>query len=128
MTVFDLRCDRCGAYLAGPGDDDDPDQTGPFGIRFLYHPGNFFLKDDSGLLCQPCWRAAREWLGEDPPENRCARCAQAVEHSRSLHLHRSGDPLAWQLCARHAVEFLNRLRTVEPKLDPETFSLAGDWR
>jgi len=125
MTVNDLLCDRCGTYLAGPGDDEVPD--GPFGIRFLYHPGDFFLKDDSGLLCQGCWAALKTWLGEDRPENRCARCDLAVEHSRSLHVHRSNDPIAWQLCREHAVEFLNRLRTVEPKLDPATFSLAGDW-
>jgi hypothetical protein len=30
---------------------------------------------------------------------------------------------SWQLCRRHAVEFLNRLRTVDPKLDAETFEL-----
>jgi hypothetical protein len=35
--------------------------------------------------------------------------------------------LPWQLCAADGVRFLNRLRTVEPKLDPETFSLSGDW-
>ena len=86
------------------------------------------MKDDSGLLCQTCWSRVREWLGDERPENRCAACGEAVEHSRSLHLHRSGDPLGWQLCPAHAVEFLNRLRTVEPKLDVETFTLAGDWR
>jgi hypothetical protein len=31
------------------------------------------------------------------------------------------------MCKDHAVEFLNRLRTVEPKLDPATFTLSGDW-
>jgi hypothetical protein len=54
-------------------------------------------------------------------------CAAAVEHSRSLHVHRAGDPIGWQMCKDHAVEFLNRLRTVEPKLDPATFTLSGDW-
>lgn len=127
MTVFDLRCDRCGTYLAGPGGDADPGTPGPLGVRFLYHPGNFLLKDDSGLLCQSCWAAAERWLGPDRPENRCARCGEAVEHARSLHLHGGGDPIGWQLCPTHAVEFLNHLRTVDPKLDPETFSLAGDW-
>lgn len=126
MTVFDLRCDDCGAFLAGPGDDDAT--GGPFGIRFLYHPGDFLLKDDSGLLCQGCWGRARAWLGEERPEGRCAVCVEPVEHAHSLHVHRSGDPLGWQLCRAHAVEFLNRLRTVEPKLDPATFTLAGDWK
>jgi len=125
MTVFDLRCDRCGTTLAGPGDDEVA--AGPFGIRFLYHPGDFLLKDDSGLLCQACWTGARAWLGQERPENRCARCGNPVEHARSLHLHRSGDPTPWQLCPAHAVDFLNRLRTVEPKLVAESFSLAGDW-
>lgn len=126
MTVFDTRCDRCGTYLVGPGAD-DAEGEGPYGIRFLYHPGNFLLKDDSGLLCQGCWVAAQEWLGGERPENRCARCGESVEHARSLHLHRAGDPTAWQLCRLHAVEFLNHLRTVEPKLDLDTFSLSGDW-
>jgi hypothetical protein len=126
LSVFDLRCDDCGTYLIGPGDDEDP--AGPFGIRFLYHPGDFLMKDDSGLLCQTCWSRARTWLGEERPENRCAVCGETVEHSRSLHVHRSGDPAGWQLCRVHAVEFLNRLRTVEPKLEAQTFTLAGDWR
>ncbi len=126
MSVFDLLCDDCGAYLTGPGDDESA--AGAFGIRFLYHPGDFFLKDDSGLFCQKCWAGVRARLGEDRPEGRCAVCGEAVEHSRSLHVHRAGDPLGWQLCRRHAVEFLNRLRTVEPKLELEGFTLAGDWR
>ena len=114
------------AELTGPGDDEEP--SGPFGINFLYHPGDFLMKDDSGLLCQSCWTAARAWLGEERPENRCARCGEAVEHARSVHLHRTGDPTPWQLCPRHAVDFLNRLRTVEPKLAVETLTLAADWR
>ena len=52
----------------------------------------------------------------------------AVEHARSVHVLRSGEPEGWQLCPEHAVEFLNQLRTVEPKLSVETLSLAGDWR
>ena len=126
MTVFDLRCDRCGTELIGPGDDETPE--GPYGIRFLYHPGDFLMKDDSGLLCQSCWTAARAWLGDERPENHCARCSAAVEHARSVHVHRTGDPLGWQLCPEHAVAFLNQLRTVDPKLSVETLSLAGDWR
>ena len=61
-------------------------------------------------------------------ENVCARCGVAVEHSRSVHLQRSGESEGWQLCPEHAVEFLNQLRTVEPKLSVETLSLAGDWQ
>jgi hypothetical protein len=67
-------------------------------------------------------------LGEERPANRCARCGEAVEYARSVHLHRTGDPTAWQLCPVHAVEFLNHLRTVEPKLAVETLTLAADWR
>ncbi len=85
------------------------------------------MKDDSGLLCQTCWTRTREWLGEERAEGRCGVCGEPVEHRRSLHVHRTGDPAGWQLCPAHAVEFLNRLRTVEPKLEVETFTLAGDW-
>lgn len=127
MTVYDTCCDRCGITLVGPAEEEEATE-GPFGIRFLYHPGNFLLKDDSGLLCQRCWSAAKKWLGTDQPENRCARCDVAVEHSKSLHVHRSGDPIGWQLCPEHAVAFLNQLRTVDPKLDPATFTLSGDWK
>ncbi len=118
MSVFDVRCDRCGREL-----------TSPHGaIRFLYHPGDMVMKDDSGLLCRSCWRAALGWLGVEQQPNVCARCEMAVEPSRSLHLLRSGDAEGWQLCREHAVEFLNHLRTVEPKLSVETLSLAGDWQ
>jgi hypothetical protein len=125
MSVSDLSCDHCGAYLVAPAEDEVTE--GPYGIRFLYHPGNFLLKDDSGLLCTTCWARTRNWLGEERPEGRCSVCGEAIEHSRSLHVHRAGDPIGWQLCKDHAVEFLNRLRTVEPKLDPATFTLSGDW-
>jgi hypothetical protein len=64
MTVFDIRCDRCGKELATPAD----------AIRFLYHPGDMVMKDDSGLLCRSCWRAALGWLGVEQPVNVCARC------------------------------------------------------
>jgi hypothetical protein len=126
VTVFDLRCDRCGTMLLGPAEDADP--SGPLGIRFLYHPGDFFLKDDSGMLCGPCWSGLTQWLGAERPEGSCAVCHVVLEHALSLHLHRSNDPYGWQLCKPHAVEFLNGLRTVEPKLDPATFTLAGDWK
>lgn len=126
MTVFDMCCDRCGTMLVGPAE--EPEPAGAFGVRFLYHPGDFLMKDDSGMLCGSCWSETTVWLGDARPEGRCAVCALAVEHARSLHLHRANDPYGWQLCKPHAVEFLNGLRTVEPKLDAETFTLAGDWR
>lgn len=118
MTVFDLRCDRCGTELSSPDD----------AMRFIYHPGDILLKDDSGLLCSSCWTAAEHWLGSDPAENHCSRCGIEVLHSRSVHMFRSGETAGWQLCPDHAVSFLNQLRTVDPKLSVETLSLAGDWR
>jgi hypothetical protein len=118
MTVFDVRCDRCGVELSTPTE----------AIRFLYHPGDLLLKDDSGLLCRSCWRAALGWLGVEQPEGACARCGVAVEHACSIHVQRTGDDSGWQLCPEHGVAFLNQLRTVEPKLTVETLSLAGDWR
>ena len=117
MTVFDLRCDRCGSGIGEPAG----------GVRFLYHPGDFFLKDDSGLLCVECWQATTDWLSKQSPKNRCSVCGTAVEHTGSLHVHRAGDPASWQLCRAHAVEFLNGLRTVEQKLELESFTLAADW-
>lgn len=126
MTVSDLCCDRCGRAVLGPADDAAP--AAHLGVRFLYHPGDFFLKDDAGMLCGRCWTGLVAWLGDDRAEGRCAVCAAAVEHTASLHLHRSNDPYGWQLCKQHAVGFLNGLRTVEPKLDPATFTLSGDWR
>lgn len=118
MTVFDVLCDRCGVALTSPTD----------AIRFLYHPGDLVLKDDSGLLCRSCWRAALTWLGVEQRENVCARCQTPVEHLRSLHIQRTGESEGWQLCAEHAVQFLNQLRTTEPKLTVETLALAGDWQ
>ena len=117
MTVFDVRCDRCGKELPSPTD----------AVRFLYHPGDLLMKDDSGLLCRSCWRAALTWLGVEPRENVCARCGAAVEHSRSIHVQRSGESEGWQLCPEHGVAFLNQLRTVEPKLSVESLALAADW-
>jgi hypothetical protein len=123
MTVADLRCDLCGVFLTGPAGLGTP---GRGAVRFLYHPGNFLLKDDSGLMCDRCWSKTTEVLGTRIT-NRCCICGGEVEHARSLHLHESGDPLPWQFCPRDGVGFLNRLRTVEPKIDPETFLLSGDW-
>ena len=126
MTVFDLLCDRCAMVLLGPAEDVEP--AGPFGIRFMYHPGDFLLKDDSGMLCGRCWTDALAWLGNERAEGSCAVCHVHLEHAQSLHVHCANDPYGWQLCKSHAVEFLNSLRTVEPKLDLDTFTLAGDWR
>jgi hypothetical protein len=118
MTVFDVRCDRCGTGLTRPAD----------AVRFLYHPGDMVLKDDSGLLCRSCWRAAMSWLGVEQPENHCARCGIAVPYTGSVHILRSGEASGWQLCPEHGVGFLNQLRTVDPKLSVENLSLASDWR
>ena len=112
MTVFDVRCDRCGTEFTRPTE----------AIRFVYHPGNVGLQDDSGLLCRSCWRAAKGWLGVDQPENHCARCGLAVESTRSVHILRSGEETGWQLCPEHGVAFLNQLRTVEPKLSVDTIT------
>jgi hypothetical protein len=116
VTVFDLRCDGCGCLLAGPDD----------GTRFVYHPGDFFLKDDSGLLCRSCWAATVASLGERA-KGRCSVCGSEVERARSLHVFPAGEPASWQLCREHAAEFLNGLRTVEPKLDPAGLTFAADW-
>jgi len=54
-------------------------------------------------------------------------CETPLARTGSLFLTRLGDGPAdrqtWQLCAPHAAELLNRLRTVEPKFDPATFQL-----
>ena len=118
MTVFDVRCDRCGTELSSPDG----------AVRFLYHPGDMVMKDDSGLLCRSCWRAALGWLGVEQQVDVCARCGIPVERSRSVHILRSGEAEAWQLCPEHGVDFLNQLRTVEPKLSIETLALAADWQ
>lgn len=119
MTVADLRCDRCGAPLAGP--EGIEGASGRLGVRFTYHPGAPALKDDSGLVCRECWREVVEWLGAPAgATERCVRCGDAL-HDGRLVLVRPGELLAWFLCRNDAVELLNGLRTVEPKLDAETF-------
>lgn len=120
MTISDLRCDVCAGFVGGPGGAADTASHG--GVRFAYHPGRPELRDTSGLLCGRCWSDVRRWLGNDRHTPRsCAVCEKPVTRHRSLHLHRFGDARTWRLCPSHAVEFLNRLRTVEPKLDPVTF-------
>lgn len=95
----------------------------PDGVRFVYHPGRPELRDTSGLACQACWdEAVRPFGGQQgQAAGRCAACGTPVGRLESLHLRRYDDPRAWRLCAPDAVDFLNRLRTVEPKLDPATF-------
>lgn len=130
MTINDLRCDVCGRPLAGlaarPAAPAYPAATPPGsagnveGVRFVYHPGRPEFRDTSGLACQACWDdAVREFAS--PAGGRCAACGTAVGRLDSLHLRRYDDPKSWRLCAPDAVSFLNRLRTVEPKLDPATF-------
>jgi hypothetical protein len=96
-------------------------------VRFVYHPGDAARGDDSGLLCAGCWSRTRSWLGGDRHPGTCARDGTAVSVEGSLHVRRAGELGGWQLCKGHAVEFLNRLRTVEPKLDAATLMLAADW-
>lgn len=124
MSVGDLRCDLCGAFLARPA---GLDTSGRGAINFLYHPGDFLMKDDSGLMCESCWEQTTTALGERV-QGLCCVCGVEVEHAHSLHLHEAGDPLPWQFCGRDGATFLNSLRTVQPKLDPETFTLSGDWK
>jgi hypothetical protein len=125
VSVTDLLCDVCGTALVGPAVPDAHD--GPRAVRFMYHPGEFRLKDDSGLVCADCWAAIASRLG-DRHSDRCCRCSEPVTTRQALHWHRAGDPEPWLLCRRHAAELLNTLRTVEPKLDPDTMLFAADWR
>jgi hypothetical protein len=116
VTIGDLRCDLCGRQVPGPA----------AGVRFGYHPGVAALRDDSGLACSPCWAEALRDL-DTSSSMRCAACARPVVRRRSLHVRRVGVAgSSWNLCADHAVAFLNTLRTVEPKLDPATFRFPGD--
>jgi hypothetical protein len=125
LSVTDLRCDVCGAVLVGPA---GLQLAGAAqAVRFLYHPGDFRLKDDSGLMCTGCWDAVTQELGERLAD-RCCTCGEPVTYRQCLHWHRAGDPEPWLLCARHGASLLNTLRTVEPKLDPDGLLLAGDWR
>lgn len=96
------------------------------GVRFTYHPGDPRMRDDAGMLCGQCWGQWSSALGEPTPRT-CARCGMLVTRRSSLHLRRLDTPgNGWQLCARHAAVALNSLRTVDPKLDPETFRLPLD--
>lgn len=117
MTIFDMRCDRCARGITGPSRPFEPGSHR--GVRFAYHPGDESFADNSPLVCVPCWKEIDAWLGADPSTTTCAVCGEQTESS--LHV-QAGDA-EWLLCVTHAVEFLNTLLTVEPKLDPTTFVL-----
>jgi hypothetical protein len=118
MTIFDLRCDRCGCALVGPASGPDT-ASARHGVRFSYHPGRADLGDNSSLVCTWCWATMTGWLGERPSDAICSVCSAPTTTGLFVQ---SGDLDGWRLCRDHAVEFLNTLRTVEPKLDPATFS------
>jgi hypothetical protein len=123
MTISNLRCDMCNALLPGliaaPGS--HPDQ----GVRFSYHPGDPRMRDDSGVLCGTCWSDWADWLGT-PEQRICAICKIPLTRASSLFVTQLADRQTWQLCAPHAADLLNRLRTVEPKFDRATFQLPLD--
>jgi hypothetical protein len=117
----DLRCDACGRGLMGiaaPGS-----AAGGLAVRFTYHPGDPRMRDDSGTLCAPCWADGTAELGAAEPQI-CAVCGTGLTRRSSLHLRRLDvvGP-AWQLCGPDAARWLNRLRTVDPKFDPDQFLL-----
>lgn len=124
MTLTDMRCDRCGLVLAGPA---VPGALDPLsGVRFSYHPGDPRMRDDSGVVCGSCWAGWTAELGV-PRGRVCARCEVPVTRRTSLHLRRADEVgNGWQLCAAHAVDLLNQLRTVLDKLDPQTFRFPLD--
>lgn len=121
MTITDLRCDRCGTPLAGP--EALSGAGGRLGVRFAYHPGVPTLKDDSGLMCEACWASTSEWLGA-PSADTCSRCRAPFDEGKLVVL-RPGELVAWQLCRVDALEFLNGLRTVDPKLDASSFTFPA---
>lgn len=101
-------------------------ESGPLAaVRFSYHPGDPAMRDDSGMLCGPCWTRWTQPLGA--PRNRvCATCGTGLQRRSSLFLRRIGEHDTWQLCPPHAADLLNALRTVDPKLDRENFRLPLD--
>lgn len=122
MTIYDLRCDRCGVVLVGPAMTVTP--TGHHGVRFRYHPGAPELGDDAGLLCETCWQDCETWLGASATGS-CSRCGADLRSTPALTVSAGGDLTGWLLCTTHACELLNSLRTVDPKLDPATFRLPS---
>lgn len=123
MTISDLRCDRCGSPLTGLAG--FPFAEGRLGVRFSYDPGIPALRDDAGLMCESCWAEVSSWMGSQLRGTRCSRCRAALDHGR-LVVSLPGDLLAWSLCRSDAVEFLNGLRTVDPKLDAVLFEFPVD--
>jgi hypothetical protein len=123
MTISDMRCDRCGTGLSGLARDPHEDPLG--GVRFTYHPGDPALRDDSGVLCERCWSGWTTTFGA-PQQRVCATCGTAVRRRASLFVRQLDWQTGWQFCTAHAVELLNGLRTVTPKLDPATFRLPLD--
>lgn len=124
VTISDLRCDVCDGLLTGLITAPGGGSPGA-GVRFSYHPGDPRMRDDSGVLCGTCWSAWADRLGK-PRARVCAECGTAVARTSSLHLRRFDGHDTWQLCPPHAANLLNRLRTVQPKLDPATFQLPLD--
>lgn len=120
MTIFDFRCDRCGTELIGPSRGPDDDERGR-AVRFTYHPGDPALSDNSSMVCSRCWSEMTAWLGVESSPNQCSVCETALDSS----LYIQAGPTTWRLCPAHAVELLNSLRTVMPKLDLETFVLPS---
>ncbi len=118
--MTDLRCDHCECGLPLPPDLALNDRRRA-SVRFSYHPGNPHLRDNSGLLCLACWNELAAGWDEAPIVDRCTRCGAVVSRFTSLHIRASETSGEVQLCASDAVDFLNALRTVDPKLDPETF-------
>lgn len=123
MTISNLRCDMCDALLPGliAATGDSPAR----GVRFSYHPGDPRMRDDSGVLCGTCWSDWADWLGSPEPRI-CAICKTPLSRTSSLFMTKLVDRQTWQLCAPHAADLLNRLSTVEPKLDRGTFQLPLD--
>jgi hypothetical protein len=62
------------------------------------------------------------WLGARDP-GRCSRCGTDLRTVPALVVGAAGDLAGWLLCATDGADFLNSLRTVEPKLDPASFVL-----
>jgi hypothetical protein len=124
VSTSDLRCDRCGILLSGPATSGSgPSSTA--GARLAYHPGDLAMRDDSGLLCGSCWSELSGWLAEQRL-GACSVCGTSVTRYGSLHVRKGDAPGGWQLCAHHAADLLNSLRTVQPKFDRDAFRLPLD--
>lgn len=122
MTVHDLRCDFCSAALAGPDGISSSSSRG--GVRFVYHPGSFEHRDDSGMACASCWaEVSAPMATAGAGLTTCALCGGDLQQGRLVVSTLSNPETApfWALCRLDGIAFLNRLRTVEPKLDPASF-------